>query len=171
MAQTLGAAIFDHNSLRSQMLDLLNQRNGDSPTRCMDPVINIVLEALLALAHEQGRTKIYVGEIAACVNALLKARKESVPIRGSIRWRFVAQSSSFHGRIGICRSRDYAYGCYAPTNSPVGRCSPSSRGSLTCDGERRVDGIIWNLVLHPWFGVADRQPEFLVGLHFDLAVT
>ena len=78
MAQTLGAAIFDHNSFRSQMLDLLNQRNGDSPTRCMDPVINIVLEALLALAHEQGRTKIYVGEIAACVNALLKARKESV---------------------------------------------------------------------------------------------
>lgn len=81
LARTMGAAIVNHDKFRSQMFDVLKRKSGDASARDTNSELSLAAETLLALAHEQGRTEVYVREVRSCVNALLKARGETIELK------------------------------------------------------------------------------------------
>jgi hypothetical protein len=80
VARALGACIVGDPELQAGVVEALKGRDEARRSRQWTTPSSLVVEALLVLCHEPGRTSVYVGDIAEVANGILTGRKESVEL-------------------------------------------------------------------------------------------
>jgi hypothetical protein len=79
-ARALGACIVGDPELQAGVVEALKGRDEAKRSWQWTTPSSLVVEALLVLCHEPGRTSVYVGDIAEVANGILTGRKESVEL-------------------------------------------------------------------------------------------
>ena len=80
IARALGGCIVGDPELQAGVVEALKGRDEARRSRQWTTPSSLVVEALLVLCHEPGRTSVYVGDIAEVANGILTGRKESVEL-------------------------------------------------------------------------------------------
>lgn len=78
IARALGACIVGDPELQAGVVEALKGQDEARRITQWTTLDSLVVEALLTLCHERGRSTVYVGDIAEVANGILIGRKESV---------------------------------------------------------------------------------------------
>lgn len=77
LARSFGRCTPDDADLQQKVIRLLAVQDADIRSERWSDVTTVVVEALLAACHEEGKTHIYIGELAELVEVILGGRGEN----------------------------------------------------------------------------------------------